>query len=231
MRCKKERGGEEDRKKRAETAKMEISFCGARFAACLAVQRCCTLEVTKAKWQPVEKPGLIWIGACFVLLSIVAFGVVVCLGAKRKRTDGRQQQPVPWKPRPWWSRLRKKRLLTCGIRLEAIPLQRLAIPKTDTSRNSFAAALTSRLCVLRGRSCNIWSPVSFGCRHGETQKPTNPNQANGGWTTSRHYAVPTTDLPIHVLKPVLPWFRSLVRLAMLYMSCHVKPHQVMSSYR
>eukprot|EP00903_Cladosiphon_okamuranus_P010367 g9808.t1 len=36
------------------------------------------------------------------------------------------------------------------------------------------------------------------------------SKANGGWTTSRHYAVPTTDLPVHVLKPVLPWFRSLV---------------------
>ena len=37
-------------------------------------------------------------------------------------------------------------------------------------------------------------------------------KANGGWTTSRHYAVPTTDLPVHALKEtVLPWFRSLLR--------------------
>eukprot|EP00752_Nemacystus_decipiens_P010328 g9200.t1 len=36
------------------------------------------------------------------------------------------------------------------------------------------------------------------------------SQANGGWTTSRHYAVPTTDLPVHVLTAILPWFRSLV---------------------
>ncbi|CAM9664192.1 unnamed protein product [Scytosiphon promiscuus] len=36
------------------------------------------------------------------------------------------------------------------------------------------------------------------------------SQVNGGWTTSRHYAVPTTDLPVHVLEPLLPWFRSLV---------------------
>ncbi|CAN0306780.1 unnamed protein product, partial [Scytosiphon promiscuus] len=35
-------------------------------------------------------------------------------------------------------------------------------------------------------------------------------KVNGGWTTSRHYAVPTTDLPVHVLEPLLPWFRSLV---------------------
>jgi tetratricopeptide (TPR) repeat protein len=31
-----------------------------------------------------------------------------------------------------------------------------------------------------------------------------------GWTTSRHYAVPTTDLPIHEMTDtVLPWFRQL----------------------
>ncbi|CAM9995413.1 unnamed protein product [Discosporangium mesarthrocarpum] len=33
----------------------------------------------------------------------------------------------------------------------------------------------------------------------------------GGWTTSRHYSVPTTDLPMHKLSPLLPWFRSLLQ--------------------
>ncbi|CAM9692822.1 unnamed protein product [Choristocarpus tenellus] len=37
------------------------------------------------------------------------------------------------------------------------------------------------------------------------------NQAMGGWTTSRHYTVPTTDIPMHSLSPLLPWFRSLLR--------------------
>ncbi len=32
----------------------------------------------------------------------------------------------------------------------------------------------------------------------------------GGWTTSRHYAVPTTDLPIHVIPSILDWFNNLL---------------------
>lgn len=31
----------------------------------------------------------------------------------------------------------------------------------------------------------------------------------GGWTTSRHYAVPTTDIPIHEIPPLLKWFNAL----------------------
>ena len=30
---------------------------------------------------------------------------------------------------------------------------------------------------------------------------------NGGWTASRHYAVPTTDLPIHRVPKLLEWFQ------------------------
>eukprot|EP00536_Pseudo-nitzschia_multiseries_P010188 jgi/Psemu1/288948/fgenesh1_pg.304_\ len=30
---------------------------------------------------------------------------------------------------------------------------------------------------------------------------------NGGWTTSRHYSVPTTDLPIHKVPNLLEWFQ------------------------
>lgn len=30
---------------------------------------------------------------------------------------------------------------------------------------------------------------------------------NGGWTTSRHYAVPTTDLPVHQVPHLLEWFQ------------------------
>lgn len=37
-----------------------------------------------------------------------------------------------------------------------------------------------------------------------------------GWTTSRHYAVPTTDLPIHDVPPLLKWFNNL-------MECSVRP--------
>ena len=31
---------------------------------------------------------------------------------------------------------------------------------------------------------------------------------NGGWTTSRHYSVPTTDLPIHQVPKLLEWFQA-----------------------
>mmetsp|Transcript_57902 Transcript_57902/g.183667 ORF Transcript_57902/g.183667 Transcript_57902/m.183667 type:complete len:353 (-) Transcript_57902:73-1131(-) len=33
----------------------------------------------------------------------------------------------------------------------------------------------------------------------------------GGWTTSRHYTVPTTDIPVHAHPEVLAWFRGLMR--------------------
>ena len=36
--------------------------------------------------------------------------------------------------------------------------------------------------------------------------------ARGGWTTSRHYAVPTTDLPVHEIPSLLPlWNAFLAR--------------------
>lgn len=31
----------------------------------------------------------------------------------------------------------------------------------------------------------------------------------GGWTTSRHYAVPTTDIPVHEVPKMLPWFNKV----------------------
>jgi hypothetical protein len=31
----------------------------------------------------------------------------------------------------------------------------------------------------------------------------------GGWTTSRHYAVPTTDIPLHELTELHAWFYQL----------------------
>jgi len=32
-----------------------------------------------------------------------------------------------------------------------------------------------------------------------------------GWTTSRHYAVPTTDLPVHEIPKALEWFKELLQ--------------------
>ena len=33
----------------------------------------------------------------------------------------------------------------------------------------------------------------------------------GGWTTSRHYAVPTTDIPVHEVTSVRQWFNVSLR--------------------
>ena len=38
--------------------------------------------------------------------------------------------------------------------------------------------------------------------------------ARGGWTTSRHYAVPTTDLPVHEVPALLPRWNELMRGAL-----------------
>ena len=38
--------------------------------------------------------------------------------------------------------------------------------------------------------------------------------ARGGWTTSRHYAVPTTDLPVHEVPALLPRWNELTRGAL-----------------
>ena len=34
------------------------------------------------------------------------------------------------------------------------------------------------------------------------------NSATGGWTTSRHYAVPTNDIPLHQAPKILEWFQA-----------------------
>jgi hypothetical protein len=38
---------------------------------------------------------------------------------------------------------------------------------------------------------------------------------NGGWTASRHYAVPTTDLPIHKVPKLLEWFQEWMKQVLL----------------
>ena len=37
------------------------------------------------------------------------------------------------------------------------------------------------------------------------------SSAPSGWSTSRHYAVPTTDIPIHEMPPFLDWFNTLMK--------------------
>jgi len=44
--------------------------------------------------------------------------------------------------------------------------------------------------------------------------------ASGGWTTTRHHAVPTTDLPVHEVPPLLAWFRRAMASRLAPMLAH-----------
>lgn len=35
--------------------------------------------------------------------------------------------------------------------------------------------------------------------------------SENGWTTNRHYAVPTTDFPVHHCAPILEWFNGIMQ--------------------
>lgn len=35
--------------------------------------------------------------------------------------------------------------------------------------------------------------------------------SGNGWSTNRHYAVPTTDFPIHHCAPILEWFNGIMK--------------------
>lgn len=44
-----------------------------------------------------------------------------------------------------------------------------------------------------------------GCREAISAAEAHASK-NGGWTTARHFAVPTTDVPVHAVPAVLAWF-------------------------
>lgn len=44
---------------------------------------------------------------------------------------------------------------------------------------------------------------------GEEAVPPGKKRARG-WTTTRHYAVPTTDLPVHQIPKLLSWFNDVL---------------------
>ena len=49
------------------------------------------------------------------------------------------------------------------------------------------------------------------CRQAIEWAETAAENSVEGWTTSRHYAVPTTDIPIHEIPPLLKWFNNVLR--------------------
>lgn len=53
----------------------------------------------------------------------------------------------------------------------------------------------------------------------------------GGWTTSRHYAVPTTDLPIHAVPSLLTRWNALMRDKMAPLLAAACPEEVRGAHR
>ncbi|CAM9972358.1 unnamed protein product [Ectocarpus sp. 12 AP-2014] len=92
--------------------------------------------------------------------------------------------------------------------ISASPARGLHGDSSDDDAHQCFASIPGRAADIFLSRERVLSPEE--CRS-VIQAAEDYSQANGGWTTSRHYAVPTTDLPLHVLKSKLPWFRSLVR--------------------
>jgi len=53
--------------------------------------------------------------------------------------------------------------------------------------------------------------------------------AMGGWTTARHYAVPTTDLPLHKIPALLQWFNDAMRSSIALLLAAAYPGVVRAS--
>ena len=59
-----------------------------------------------------------------------------------------------------------------------------------------------------------------GCSAGADGKPV---EAKEGWTTSRHYAVPTTDIPVHEIPRLLAWYNRIMQSVLLPFICKAFP--------
>lgn len=55
--------------------------------------------------------------------------------------------------------------------------------------------------------------------------------AEGGWSTTRHYSVPTTDLPVHALPHTLHWFNAALRTSLAPMLAAQYPRTVAAAHR
>ncbi len=64
-----------------------------------------------------------------------------------------------------------------------------------------------KLCFLTKENCPILSRKQ--CEQIIQWAETAAQEREEGWTTSRHYAVPTTDIPIHEIPPILEMFNTI----------------------
>jgi len=56
-------------------------------------------------------------------------------------------------------------------------------------------------------------------------------EGEGGWTTARHYSVPTTDIPIHAVPPLLVWFNQALEERLLPMLASQYPDAILDRVR
>lgn len=63
-------------------------------------------------------------------------------------------------------------------------------------------------CFITDRDSPILSPQE--CKHAIKWAEDASKERPGGWTTSRHYAVPTTDLPVHEIPKLLDFFNDVL---------------------
>ena len=69
-----------------------------------------------------------------------------------------------------------------------------------------ASSLNSNNCIFVTKQ-----PVVAPGMCGKLIRLAQEHVARVGWTTNRHYAVPTTDIPIHDVPPLLDWFQEWMK--------------------
>ena len=77
----------------------------------------------------------------------------------------------------------------------------------STTNYKFTTLMEGR-CFITDHDSPILSPQE--CKHVIQWAEEAAKERPGGWTTSRHYAVPTTDLPVHEIPKLLDFFNDVL---------------------
>ena len=81
-------------------------------------------------------------------------------------------------------------------------------PTSVSTRNYKVTTLMEGRCFITDRDSPILSPHE--CKQAIRWAEDASKERPGGWTTSRHYAVPTTDLPVHEIPQLLDFFNDVL---------------------
>lgn len=95
-----------------------------------------------------------------------------------------------------------------------LDLEKIQKYEFDKSTNAHMTGHLPRFTTLIPSKCFMTMPDCPLISTDECQKAIEwaeleAKSRKDGWTTSRHYAVPTTDIPIHEIPPLLQWFNHL----------------------